>query len=141
MRSKFMVMISAVLVLVMFAGSTLAFAEPIRDVPLEQFTALRQGVQAEPLSNVELEQIRGSKVSIDWKLVSDLASLWGKIIQAMAVAPANPPKALFMALKAAGTSVGKAYWDYRNAKISAAEALKIQNQANKALSDYLKAKK
>lgn len=135
-----MATISTVLVLVMFAGSTLAFAEPIGDVQLEQFSALR-GVQAAPLSSTELDQIKGAKRSVNWKLVSDLASLWGKILSAMAQAPANPPKALFSALKAAATSVGKAYWDYRNALISADKALQIQNKANKALSDYLKAKK
>lgn len=135
MRRKFMATISAVLVLVMFAGSTLAFAEPIMDVQAGQFSAL-QGLQAEPLSTAEAEQIKGA---IDWKLVGDLASMWGKILQGMAeCASGQWVKGSYDALKAMATSVYKAYSDYKNALISADKALKQLNDANKKFSDYRK---
>ena len=136
MRSKLMTTISVVLVLVMFAGSTLAFAEPIGDVQFDQFSAL-QGVQTEPLSNVELEQIKGAK--INWGLVSDLASMWGKILKGMAEAASGQwVKGSYTALSAMATSVYKAYSDYKNALISADNALKQLNNANKKFSEYRK---
>lgn len=135
MRSKLMATISAVLVFIMFAGTTLAFAEPNTDTQIDQFSAL-QGVQAEALSKVESEQIKGS---INWALVADLASMWGKILKGMAEAASGQwVKGSYTALSAMATSVAKAYWDYRNALISADKALKQLNDATKKFNDYRK---
>lgn len=75
MRRKFMTTISAVLVFVMFAGSTLAFAEPVMDVQINQFSAL-QGVQAEPLTDNEMALVEGKIV---WWAIVAVAVFFGVV--------------------------------------------------------------
>lgn len=74
MKSKLMAMISVVLVFVMFAGSTFAFAAPSGDVQLEQFSAL-QRVQAEPMSDSELSNIDGELAWVPVMAVISLAAI------------------------------------------------------------------
>ncbi|MBI4707121.1 MAG: hypothetical protein HY761_04245 [Candidatus Omnitrophica bacterium] len=76
MRGKFVKTIISVLAIAMLLSSTIAFAEPTKDVQIKQFSAL-QGVQAEPMSASEMEKVQGegwrSKVvKFVWKLSSKL---------------------------------------------------------------------
>lgn len=111
--------------LMLLAGSAGAEEKP-------QYFSVLQGVQAESLSSVEMEQIKGA--AIDPKLLSQLYTLWKGIGKAALIAvTTGSPSSIGVALKAAVSTCYSAYLDYKAAKISAATA---QARLNETMKQY-----
>lgn len=110
MKKKLLMGVVALMVL---AGSAGAEDKP------QYFSAL-QGIQAESLSNVEMEQTKGST---NWKLVADIAKMWGGLGVAMIKAASGDASGAALKTLTTVTAVLlPAYLDYKKAKMSEAEA-------------------
>lgn len=100
-----------------------------------QFFSALQGIQAESLSNLEMEQTKGA---INWKLIGDLAKMWAGLGTAMAqTASGNYPGAVQSTVGSLMNALLPAYLDYKNAKISEKQA-KSQLKATMKKYDQLR---